>query len=460
MSLSCFAAQTKTHSTALRIIAQSDFAAWLEKQTTVIKTWLNTTGFKVKPGAWAFLPDAQAHLSQILVCIDDKPDLYALGHLPLLLPEGLYHLEDAEYPQAFDHLLGWGLGSYQFTRYKKAERAPAQIIIPKTLNKAKLNNLVSSIYTVRDLINTPTEDLGPAHLADIARNFADEYGGDFTEIVGEALLEQGYAAIHTVGRASDRAPRLIDLQFGDSLAPKVTLVGKGVCFDSGGLDLKNAEGMAMMKKDMGGAAHVLGLARMILNAKLPIYLRVLIPAVENSVSGNAYKPGDVIKTRAGITVEVGNTDAEGRLVLADSLHAAVHDKPDLLIDMATLTGAAKVGIGTEIATLFTNNDALAEQLAAHSSLTQDLLWRMPLYAPYRDLLKSQIADINNAAMGGYGGAITAALFLQEFVPSDICWAHFDLMAWNVATKPGRPIGGEAHALRALFSYLEETYDLN
>jgi leucyl aminopeptidase len=316
---------------------------------------------------------------------------------------------------------------------------------------------VESIYYVRDLINTPTDDMGPTELADFTVALGKQYAATVDQIIGDDLLKKGFATIHTVGRASDDAPRLLDLRWGNAAHPKVTLVGKGVCFDTGGLDIKPSSGMLLMKKDMGGAAHVLGLARMIMEAKLPIRLRVLIPAVENSISGNAYRPGDIIKSRKGLTIEIGNTDAEGRVVLADALTEAVSEKPDMLIDIATLTGAARIALGTDIAVLFTNSDEVAAAVSQHAEQQSDPIWRLPLFASYREALNSSIADINNSSSDSYAGAITAGLFLKEFVPDDIPWMHFDMMAWNLKTRPGRPQGGEAMALRALFSYLSAKY---
>jgi len=308
---------------------------------------------------------------------------------------------------------------------------------------------------VRDLINTPAGDLGPAELATAARKLAKAHGGRLSVIAGDALLKRNYPAIHAVGRASAKAPRLIDLRWGRR-GPKVTLVGKGVCFDSGGLDLKSAAGMKLMKKDMGGAAHVLGLASMVMAAGLPLRLRVLVPAVENSVSGDAFRPLDVLETRKGLTVEVGNTDAEGRLVLCDALAESSREKPDLLIDFATLTGAARVALGTGLPALFCNDEALAGTLLGHGLARHDPLWRLPLHRPYRASLDSPVADLNNISDGPYGGAITAALFLEAFVGDGVPWAHVDLMAWNTGASPGRPQGGEAMGLRAVYGAIEQT----
>jgi len=299
--------------------------------------------------------------------------------------------------------------------------------------------------------------MGPSEFAGVTKALAKEHKAHYTEIVGEHLLKENYASIYTVGRASDDPPRLVDLRWGSPSHPKVTLVGKGVCFDSGGLDIKPASYMQLMKKDMAGGAHVLGLARMIMQAQLPICLRVLVPVVENVISGNAYRPGDVIKSRKGLTIEVGNTDAEGRVILADALAEAVSEKPDLLIDITTLTGAARVALGTELPAVFSNNDVLVSEVIKHGEKTNDLMWRLPLFALYRDYINSSIADINNNSSEPYAGAITAALFLKEFVPDEIPWLHFDMMAWNIKNRAGRPVGAEAMCLRALFSYLQTRY---
>ncbi len=353
---------------------------------------------------------------------------------------------------------GWALGGYRFERYKstKARKLPT-LVWPARADKARANAMAESISLVRDLINTPAEDMGPSELAAAARALGRSHKADVKVITGDALLKQNYPTIHAVGRASDDAPRLIDLTWGRKSDPKVTLVGKGVCFDTGGLDLKPAAGMLRMKKDMGGGAHALGLAHLIMALKLRVRLRVLVPAVENNVAGNAFRPLDVITTRKGITVEIGNTDAEGRLVLCDALVEADSENPDLILDFATLTGAARVALGTDLPALFCNNDKLAADLAKAGDAVEDPMWRLPLWRPYRQLLESKVADINNVSEGGFGGAITAALYLQEFVKDTTPWAHFDMMAWNVAGKPGRPAGGEAQALRAVFEMLEKRY---
>lgn len=437
------------------LVTPASYADWLASQTDAAKTWLAATQFRAEQGKFQLLPDAKGQLSRVVCCVTSPNNPWTIGHLPMSLPEGVYELDvpAASYTM---HAVTWGLGAYQFTRYKKASRAPATLAVPAAM-LPNVEATVQSIYLVRDLINTPADDMGPSQLADAAQSVAREFGASFSQIMGEALLAQNYPGIYTVGRASDDAPRLIDMRWGNASHPKVTLVGKGVCFDTGGLDIKPSAYMLLMKKDMAGGASVLGLARMIMAAKLPVCLRVLVPAVENAVSGNAYRPGDVIKSRKGLTIEVGNTDAEGRVVLADALTEAVSEQPDVLIDLSTLTGAARVALGTELPAVFSNNDAVVNAVIAHGEKAGDPLWRMPLYAAYREQINSTIADINNNASEPYGGAITAALFLKEFVPDDIPWLHVDMMSWNLRTRPGRPQGGEAMTLRALFAYLQEKY---
>jgi leucyl aminopeptidase len=358
---------------------------------------------------------------------------------------------------AGDAALGWALAAYRFTRYRAGEDMQADLVWPSACDRAAVESAALATYLVRDLINTPASDMGPGELAAAARKLGRDFGARCRVVAGPALLRDNYPAIHAVGRASSRAPRLVDLTWGDRRAPKVTLVGKGVCFDSGGLDLKSAQHMKLMKKDMGGAATVLGLARMIMAADLPVRLRVLVPAVENSVSGDAMRPLDVVATRRGLSVEIGNTDAEGRVVLADALSAAAAEKPDLLIDCATLTGAARVALGGELPALFSNHDATAEALLKSAAQASDPLWRLPLWDPYRRHLESPVADLTNAPDEPLAGAITAALFLAEFVDDGIPWVHLDLMAWNTSARPGRPKGGEAMGMRALFGLVENRF---
>jgi leucyl aminopeptidase len=453
--LSCFVSSTVKDAIPIFIVTEKEYANWLAKQPLFVKKWLQSTGFTGDAGQLNLIPSNTGKMNRVIYCLSDKKYFWNIGSLPFVLPEGNYSLQvKQDYLQNYS--MAWGLGAYQFSRYKKPARSPAKLVLEKSILRS-VENIVQSIYLVRDLINTPTEDMGPSEFSKVAINFSKQLNVKLKQVIGNNLLKENYPCIHTVGRASDDAPRLIDLRWGNKKHPKVTLVGKGVCFDTGGLDIKPASGMLLMKKDMGGAAHVLGLARMIIQAKLAINLRVLIPVVENYISGNAYRPGDVIRSRKGITIEIGNTDAEGRVILADALTEAVSENPDLLIDISTLTGAARVAVGTDLSALFTNQDSLAQAMYTHANQEQDYIWRLPLFALYRDALNSNIADINNNTSDGYAGAITAALFLKEFVPDHIPWMHFDLMAWNLKTRPGRPQGGEAMALRALFSFLKERY---
>ncbi|MBV8802737.1 MAG: leucyl aminopeptidase family protein [Gammaproteobacteria bacterium] len=453
----CFAKATTKKAIPVIFVLQNDYAQWIKKQDACTQNWLTTSKFRGEAGSISQVPNKSGQLAAIVFCINDFTNMWSVGGLPFLLPEGQYifQLADKDY---ISFAIAWGLGAYQFTRYKKPLRLPAQLVIPNTVDHKRINNIVESIYLVRDLINIPTDDMGPSELAASAVLLSKQYKATCKQIIGKDLLKNNYACVYTVGRASDDPPRFIDLRWGKATHPKVTLVGKGVCFDSGGLNIKPSSGMQLMKKDMAGAAHALGLARMIMEAKLPVRLRVLIPAVENVISGNAYRPGDIIKSRKGTTIEIGNTDAEGRVVMADALTEAVSENPDLLIDLSTLTGAARVAVGTDISAVFANNDDVVSSVIKQGEKNNDPIWRLPLFAGYRESLNSSIADINNNSTDGYAGAITAALFLQEFVPSDIPWLHFDMMAWNLRARPGRPQGGEAMALRALFSYLEKRFN--
>ena len=412
----------------------------------------------MKPGHFSLIPGIDGGLQAVVAWIQSADDLWALGHLADALPAGDYALNADFTPQQLERLtLGWALGAYRFTRYKAAKKACARLALNSVCDANRIERQRAAITLVRDLINTPAEDMMPLDLAEATATLAQRFGASIDQIVGDDLLARNYLLIHAVGRASIHTPRLLDLRWGNPDHPKVTLVGKGVCFDSGGLDLKPASAMRLMKKDMGGAATALGLAYLMMASELPVRLRVLIGAVDNAVSGNAFRPGDVLRSRSGLTVEVHNTDAEGRLILCDALTEASSEQPDVLFDFATLTGAARVALGTDIPAMFCNNDALAAGLLEAAQQQQDSLWRLPFHQAYRDLLDSKIADIANASESSYAGAITAALFLKEFVSDDIPWAHFDLMAWNLKTQPGRPEGGEAMVLRAVFAWLEQRY---
>ncbi|MEK9831340.1 MAG: leucyl aminopeptidase family protein, partial [Rhodospirillaceae bacterium] len=384
-------------------------------------------------------------------------DVWAWSTLAAGLPAGSYRIAGrVAKTVAHDAALGWGLAAYEFTRYRPAKLTRPDLVWPTGADRTAVREMLDATALLRDLINTPAEDMGPSELAGEARKVARRFKARMQVTTGDALLKANYPMIHTVGRASDDAPRLIDMRWG-TRGPRVTLVGKGVCFDTGGLDLKPPAGMLRMKKDMGGAAHALALAQLIMAAKLPVRLRVMIGAVENAVAGNAYRPWDVLQTRKGITVENANTDAEGRLVMGDCLAEACREKPDMLLDFATLTGAARVAVGTELAAVFANDDKLYADLDRHGASSSDPLWRLPLHKPYRKLLNSKVADISSASEGPFGGAITAALFLQEFVDDDVPWAHFDIMAWNTGDRPGRPTGGEAQGLRAAFATIVDRF---
>jgi len=437
-------------------IRAANLPAWLDAQPQW-REWLSRTGFNAKPGTFAFLPGSDGKPESVVAAPGEGAAVYAFAGLPTALPEGKYVLQLEQEEPPDEAALGWALGAYAFTAYKEAKRAPATLVWPAKADRAEVERISRSVFLARDLINTPAEDMGPEQLAAAAKTVADAQGATLRVIVGDELLQQNYPTIHIVGRASHRAPRLIDLRWGKESAPKVTLVGKGVCFDSGGLDLKTHEGMLQMKKDMGGAAVMLGLAQALMASGTPIRLRLLIPAVENSVSGNAVRPLDIVRTRSGKTVEIGNTDAEGRLILCDALTEADSEQPDLLIDCATLTGAARVALGPELQAMYCDDDAVANAMLEAGTDTGDPLWRMPLWRPYRKALDSKCADLNNVAKGTFAGSIIAALYLAEFVSAKTRWAHLDIMASNPAGRPGRPEGGEATGMRALYAYLRHRY---
>ncbi len=383
-------------------------------------------------------------------------DLFRPGALPGLLPPGVYRFANAPHDVRLA-ALAFALGSYRFSRYRKNDLPNVRLVPPDGVDIGDITRIAEAATLARDLINTPSNDMGPEELALAAAELARRFGADFSTIVGDELTRQNFPLIHAVGMASSRAPRLIDLTWGDPGHPKVTLVGKGVCFDTGGLDLKPSSGMLIMKKDMGGAANVLALAQMVMDAKLKLRLRVLIPAVENAVAGNAFRPLDIFTSRKGLTVEIGNTDAEGRLVLADALALACEEKPDLLIDMGTLTGAARVALGPDLPPFYTNDETLALDVAAHAKAENDPLWRLPLWPAYDSWLDSKVANINNAPSGGFAGSITCALFLQRFVEDATRWLHVDIYGWTPSAKPARPEGGECQAARAIYKLLSQRY---
>lgn len=441
--------------TPLIIIEKSAYKNWLENQEQQSQHWLANIQFS--GSGLALIPNNEGGLNQALYVVANANDFFACGDLIKLLPSGQYLLQaEPEYLEPIS--FSWLVGAYTYDRYvsEKSDKKLATLAINNSDVVDRAIKFSQATALTRDLVNTPAADMMPQHLAQVTDDLAKQYNAQVTHIVGDDLLTENYPTIHAVGRASTHSPRLIDLTWGDSTNPQVTLVGKGVCFDSGGLDLKPAAGMRNMKKDMGGAAHVLGLAQLIMAHNLPINLRVLIPAVENAVSSNALRPGDVITTRKGLTVEIHNTDAEGRLVLCDALAEAENDNPALIIDFATLTGAMRVALGTEIAGFFSNSDDVAAGITSAGENISDPAWRMPLYAPYDNLFSSSIADMTNCAAQPFGGAITAALYLQRFIEKTD-WVHFDVMAFNIRHLPGRPLGGEAFGIRAVFAYLAQRF---
>ncbi|MGF7008882.1 leucyl aminopeptidase family protein [Aminobacter sp. BE322] len=410
--------------------------------------WAEANGFAGDAGKLLAVPGAEGKLAGVLFGTGQQENGLGFGALARGLPQGSWHFATRPaHPELA--ALGVALGGYVFTRYGKKPGKDVGLALPEGADAARLSRLADAIFLVRDLVNTPTNDMGPSALEAAVRTLAARHGAKVGVILGDELLDKNFPMIHAVGRASADAPRLIDLTWGREAAPKITLVGKGVCFDTGGLDIKPASSMLLMKKDMGGAANVLGLASMIMAAKLDVRLRVLIPAVENAISANAFRPGDVLQSRKGLTVEIGNTDAEGRLVLADALALADEEQPDLLVDMATLTGAARVALGPDLPPFYTDDDALAGELAAASAAVEDPIWRMPLWKPYDTKLSSKVADMNNVTTDGFAGSVIAALFLKRFVEKTACWAHFDIFAWNPADRAYGPAGGEAQAIRAL-----------
>jgi leucyl aminopeptidase len=444
----------------VRLVRQTDNGLGGEL-SDMQRAYVAAIGFEPKAGRIALVPGSDGRLGLVLFGLGGEDDIERTpllpGKLAELLPKGTYALQGAA-ESADLAALAFALGSYRFSAYRTVPDGNApRLFVPDGVDHEEVSRIAAGVNLARDLINTPANDMGPAELEAAARTLAEEHGATFEAVVGDDLLESGLPLIHAVGRASSRPPRLIDLRWGPAGAPAVTLVGKGVCFDTGGLDIKPASGMALMKKDMGGAACVLGLASMIMSAALPVRLRVLVPAVENAISANAFRPGDVLRSRAGITVAIGNTDAEGRLVLADAITLAGEEDPQLIIDMATLTGAARVALGPTIPPFYTHNDDLAADISEAARRVYDPVWRMPLWRPYERMLDSKIADIDNAGSGGMAGSITAALFLSRFVRCPSRWSHFDVYGWNPSARAGHPEGGDAQAIRALYDMLARRY---
>lgn len=455
-----FTSSTDVRPTPITFVSKSTWDTISATLPAAARRFAAANTFTAKPGQYLALPADDGSLAHVLFGIEDQAsewrDLFRPGQLPGLLPAGTYSFANAPHDTRLA-ALAFALGSYRFNRYRKNEAPGAKLVPPADVDMAEITRMADAATLARDLINTPANDMGPDELAQAAQALADKFGATYTCIVGDDLLKQNFPLIHAVGMASTRAPRLIDITWGDASHPKVTLVGKGVCFDTGGLDLKPSSGMLIMKKDMGGAANVLALAQMIMDAKLKVRLRVLIPAVENSVAGNAFRPLDIFPSRKGVNVEIGNTDAEGRLVLADALALADEEKPDLLIDLGTLTGAARVALGPDLPPYYTDDDALAADVARHARTENDPLWRMPLWMPYDSWLDSKTANLNNAPGGAFAGSITCALFLKRFVESAKNWLHVDIYGWTPSAKPARPEGGECQAARAIYKLLSERY---
>ncbi len=442
-------------------VKKSEFQNYARKSgDEYLKNLTKTTRMKKDSGNYYTIRNGKGAVKHVVLLIDDEPNIWTFACLPKMLPEDLYEIsgDNLTARELTDAAIGWELGTYCFDKYRANPISYASLMAPKKADMEEVRITIESIFLARDLINTTPADLGPEELANAAIAVADKCGASYKLIVDKDLLKHGYNSIYTVGNGSDKRPRLLDITWGDKNAPKVTLVGKGVTFDTGGLNIKGESNMALMKKDMAGAAIVLGLGKMIMEANLPVRLRVLIPTVENSISGRAYRPSDVIKTRAGLTVEVTNTDAEGRLILCEPLAEADKEKPDLLIDVATLTGAARTAVGTEMGAFFATTNEIAHAVEEAGRDVADYVWRLPLWDGYRYMIKaSKVADLVNSPESGNGGAITAALFLKEFILRTKHWLHFDLIAWNTRERPGRPVGGEPMAMRALFHMIKRRY---
>lgn len=450
----------------LWLLRDSDLAGFKASQPAAIGLWLDQHGFQAERHRVLVLPGVNGELVGAVAGLGSLADWsrfspWHVSGLPDRLPARDFYL--AECPSADVAkvtLLGWLFGGYRLNLYKStvpAAAARARLVAPAGIDQGQLERQSTACAWTRDLINAPANELGPAEIAEAAGRLAQEFGADYRCIEGDQLLAENYPLVHAVGRASSRSPRLIDLRWGDPSDPRVTLVGKGVCFDSGGLDIKASSGMLLMKKDMGGAAVALGLARCLMSRRAPIRLRVLIPAVENSISGQAFRPGDIVRSRRGLTVEIGNTDAEGRLVLADALTEADGERPALLLDFATLTGAARVALGPELPAVFSNDSALVNDIKRCGDLESDPVWPMPLWDSYDEELASRLADLNNVSSSSFAGAIFGALFLRRFVSASPSWAHFDIYAWNSRERPGRPVGAEAQCLRLADRLIAERF---
>jgi leucyl aminopeptidase len=441
----------------IHAIRSHEWRDWIESRPETVKRLAAAHDFQAQNGRILLVPATDGSIERVVFGVGDKANAMAMGALAQHLPAGDYRIAAA--PREFaatSVAIAWGLGAYAFDRYKKRKRPAPRLCAPEGADMGEAARLVSASWLARDLVNTPTNDMGPDALHAAAESVAREHGADFEAIVGDALLKQNYPLIHAVGRASSQAPRLLHLSWGDPNAPRLALVGKGVCFDTGGLDIKPSSGMRLMKKDMGGAAHALALAQIVMESKLNVRLDLFLAVVENSIAGDAFRPGDVIPSRKGPTVEIDNTDAEGRLILADALARASEDTPALLLDYATLTGAARTALGPDIPPFFTGDEALASELANASVETSDPVWRLPLWDAYEGDMDSGIADLKNTGDGAFAGAIYGALFLRRFVTVP-AWAHFDVYAWAPKEKPSRPAGAEAQALRASWAVIKKRF---
>jgi leucyl aminopeptidase len=441
----------------IHVLRTGEWRHWIERHSDTLRRLASAYDFQAQNGRILVVPATDGTIERVLFGVGDKANAMMIGALAQHLPAGDYKF--AFCPREFTGTqvaIAWGLGAYAFDRYKKRKRPAPRLVLPDGADRAEAERIVRAAWLARDLVNTPTSDMGPEALHAAAEGVARDYGARFKAITGDDLLKQNYPLIHAVGRASQQAPRLLHLSWGDADAPRVTLVGKGVCFDTGGLDIKPSAGMRLMKKDMGGAAHALALGQIVMDAQLPVKLDVFLPVVENAISGDAFRPGDIIKSRQGLTVEIDNTDAEGRLILADALTRACEDKPALLLDFATLTGAARTALGPDIPPFYANDEALAVELANASTETSDPIWRMPLWDAYEAEMDSPIADLKNTGDGAFAGSIYAALFLRRFVDAP-AWAHFDIFAWAPKEKPARPQGGDAQALRATWAVIKSRF---
>jgi leucyl aminopeptidase len=459
-----FTDETAAASTPIHFVYEDGFDGWLAEQNEVTRNWTASNSFKGERNKTLLVPGPTGRPQAVLVGLGRRSarediSCWSAAGLPDRLPEGRYHVaSELSAAAAAQFAFGWAYGHYRFERYRKpAPGRKVELRTPAGVNVVEIERLRAATSLARDLINTPANDMTPETLANAAIDVARRFGCRHRQIIGEALLAERFPAVHAVGRASSVAPRLVDMEWGDASHPKVTLVGKGVCFDTGGLDIKPGASMLLMKKDMGGAAVTLAVAQAVMDAKLPVRLRVIIPAVENAIAGNAFRPSDVLATRKGLSVEIGNTDAEGRLILCDALALADEEKPDLLIDFATLTGAARVALGPELPAVFSNDEAVAATFVKTAHSEADPAWFMPLWSSYEDELSSKVADLNNVSSSGFSGAIFGALFLRRFVTESKAWLHFDLYGWNGKDRPGRPIGAEPQCVRAVYAYLKSRF---